>query len=84
MSPTLVPQDRYMSVKQFADSQHMAVSSIYHALNNDRLSGHKVGKTWLIPYNALISGRRIRDGRLIGITELKNNNISGFLKKRGY
>ena len=82
--PTLVPQDRYMSVKQFADSQHMAVSSIYHALNNDRLSGHKVGKTWLIPYNALISGRRIRDGRLIGITELKNNDISGFLKKRGY
>jgi hypothetical protein len=82
--PTLVPQDRYMSVKQFADSQKMCVSSIYHALNNDRLSGHKVGKTWLIPYNALISGRRIRDGRLIGITELKNNNINGFLKKRGY
>jgi len=82
MTPTLVPQDRYMSVKQFADSQHMAVSSIYHALNNDRLSGHKVGKTWLIPHNALISGRRIRDGRLIGVSDLKNGRLDKFLEKR--
>lgn len=82
MTPTLVPQDRYMSVKQFADSQHMAVSSIYHALNTERLSGHKVGKTWLIPYNALISGRRIRDGRLIGVSDLKRGDLNSFLAKR--
>jgi len=78
-----LPSNAYLSVKEYARSVHMTRAGIYKALRTERLKGYKIDGTWIIPANAVLEGRRIHDGRLIGVTELKAGDLSGFLKKRG-
>jgi len=72
-----------MSVAEYARSVSMTKAGIYKALNIGRLKGHKVGGTWVISSNSVLQGRRVRDGRLIGISELNKGDLPGFLEKRG-
>lgn len=81
--PTVLPNNSYLSVKQYAELNHVTPSCIYIALRDGRLIGYRVGKTWIIQANALIKNKRIRDGRMIGYSDLRKNDLEGFLKKRG-
>jgi hypothetical protein len=78
-----LPSNTYLSVQEYARSVSMTKAGIYKALNTNRLKGHKVGGTWVISSNSVLQGRRVRDGRLIGISKLNKGDLPGFLEKRG-
>lgn len=79
-----LPSNQYMSVRQYAQKFGLSKGAVYNALKADRLKGYNVDGVWIIPSNALMLSRRNRDGSTIGITELKNGNMEGFLQKRGF
>jgi hypothetical protein len=81
--PTVLPNNSYLSVKQYAELNHVTPSCIYIALRDGRLNGYQIGKTWVIAKNAVIQNKRVRDGRMIGYSDLRKNDLEGFLKKRG-
>ena len=80
---TTLPAGKYLSIREYANLVGISPSGVYTALSTGRLQGYRIDNTWLINKNAVITSKRNRDGRLIGIAELKNGNIDGFLKKRG-
>ena len=80
----IVPNNKYLSVREYAESIGMSANAIYIALRTKRLNGIKVDGTWIVPVNALVTGRRNRDGSTIGITDLKRGDVESFLRKRGY
>ena len=80
---TQVPSNRYCSVEQYAKIHRMSKPGIYKAIKEGRLKAYKVDKMYLIPVNAPIESSRIKDGSLIGISDLKRGDLESFLRKRG-
>lgn len=74
----------YLGVKDYAKLCGLTPVAIYKALNDGRLAGYKVGNTWVIHKDAVIKNKRSRDGRFIGISDLKRGDMETFLEKRGY
>lgn len=76
--------DKYMSVKEYANLCGITPQAVYKAIKQRRIKYYKIGKVYIIPKDAVIKTKNIRDGRYIGIKNLERGDIKGFLQKRGY
>lgn len=74
----------FYTVRQYANVMGLSASGVYYAIQKGRVQAYKTDNMYLIPKDALMTGRRKRTGETIGISELKKGNLSGFLEKRGY
>lgn len=79
-----IPEGNYVTVHQFARAAECSTQNVYRAIHQGRLKAYHIDTTWLIPADALMLDRRIKDGRYVGVSRFRKDlDVEELARKRG-